>query len=89
VGEVAAPTPHFPDSIVRLLPNPFHVLDQLLLLRPGRGDRSVQVLSRLVDGIDELAEDIELELIRGGVANAHWGGDATGHVQETKRPSLR
>jgi len=40
MGEMAAPTPYFPDSIVRLLPNPLQILDQLLLLRPGLGDRS-------------------------------------------------
>jgi hypothetical protein len=32
------------------------------------------VLSRLVDGIDQLPENIELELISGGVADAHRGG---------------
>ncbi len=74
MGEMAAPTPYFPDSIVRLLPNPLQVLDQLLLLRPGRADRSEHVHARLVDGVDELPVDIELELIGGGVADAHRDG---------------
>ena len=45
VGEVAAPAPDFPNSVVRLLPNPFQMLDQLLLLRPGRRHGGEHVLS--------------------------------------------
>jgi hypothetical protein len=39
--------------------------------RPGRRDRSKRVFSRLIGGIEELPEDIELELIGSGIADAH------------------
>jgi hypothetical protein len=50
------------------------MLDQRLLLFPCRCGRSKEVFSRLIEGIDKLSEDVELELIGCGVANAYRRG---------------
>ena len=73
-GKVAATASHFPNSIVRLLPDLFQMFDQGLLLRPGRLDGSESVLSCLVDRVHKFAVHIELKLYGSGVANAHRRG---------------
>src|SRR5262249_53978497 len=73
-GKVAATASHLPNSIVRLLPDLFQMLDQGLLQRPGRLDGSKSVLSRLEDGVHEFAVHVELQLTGGGVADAHGRG---------------
>src|SRR5262249_42408216 len=70
-GKMATTASHFPNSIVRLLPDSFHMLDQRPLLRPGRLDGSKSVPSCMVDGVHEFAVYVELELSGSGVANAH------------------
>src|ERR1700738_4869840 len=72
--KVATTTSHFPDTLVRLLPDLLKMLDQLLLQCPARPDRSKTERSPLVDGVDELAVHVELKLSGSCVANAHWPG---------------
>ena len=71
---MAATASHFPNSIVRLIPDLFQMLDQRLLLRPGRLNGSKSTFACLLDGVHELAVHIELELNGSGVADAHRGG---------------
>src|SRR5262245_17988653 len=73
-GKMATTASHFPNSIVRLLPDSFHMVDQRPLLRPGRLDGSKSIPSCLVDGVHEFAVYVELELSGSGVANAHRCG---------------
>src|SRR5262249_18952340 len=70
-GKVAATASHFPDSFVRLLPNLLKMLDQFLLQRPGRADGSEAKHPSLMQGIDQLAVDVELKLIGSRISNAH------------------
>ena len=71
---MAATAPHFPDTLVWLLPDQFQMLDQLLLQRPRRSDGSQTERSPLIHGVDELAVHIELELSGSCVADAHRRG---------------
>src|SRR5262249_22819005 len=71
-GKVAATAPHFPDSFIRLLPDLLEMLDQLLLQRPPRPDGSKAKRSSLIQGVNQLAGDVELKLTGGRVSNAHW-----------------
>ena len=64
---------HFPDALVRHLPDILQMLNQRQLLCPGRGDRSEKVISHLIGGIDQLPEDVELQLSGRGVADANRG----------------
>src|SRR5262249_32813108 len=73
-GKVATTASHFPNSIVRLLPDLFQMLDQRPLLWPGRLDGSKSILSCMIDGVHEFAVHVELELNGSRVANAHRRG---------------
>ena len=68
---MAATASHFPDPFVRLLPDLLKMLDQLLLQRPPRPDGSKAECSSLVDGVNQLAVDVELKLSGSRVSNAH------------------
>src|SRR5262249_51015542 len=72
-GKMLAAASHFPYAVVRLLPDPFQMLDERQLLRPRRRDGSKRVLACLVDGIHELAVHVELQLTGGG-GGARGGG---------------
>src|SRR3984893_5212692 len=71
--ELATSASHFPDALVRHLPDILQMLNQRLLLCPGRGDRSEKVISHLIGGTDQLPEDVELQLSGRGVADANRG----------------
>jgi hypothetical protein len=70
-GKMATTASHLPNSIIRLLPDLFQMLDNRLLLSPGRLDGRKSVLSGMVYCVNELAVDIELELRGSCVTNAY------------------
>src|SRR4029077_5120977 len=70
-GKMAPTASHLPNSIIRLLPDLFQMLDKRLLLSPGRLDGSKSVLSGMVYCVNEFAVHIELELRGSCVTNAY------------------
>ena len=75
-GKVAATASYFPDSFVRLLPNLLKMLDQFLLQRPRRADGSEIERAPLMQGINQLAIDVELKLSGGRISNTHRSSTA-------------
>src|SRR5579864_1485983 len=70
-GEVARWAANLPDALVRALPDLFQVFEQLLLQFPGEGVAFEPIALRGIERIHQLAIDIELQLLKGGVADAH------------------
>ena len=74
IGEVLGPPARFPDPFIRLDPDALEVGQKRLLLGPARVARSEPFASRVMERIHHLAEGIELELVMGGIADAHGRG---------------
>ena len=70
MGEVLPRASHFPDPFVRLVPARLDMLDDLALERPGRRLWLDTGSAGEVHAVDELAVDVELELMDRGVADA-------------------
>ena len=68
---MAARPPHLPDALVRLLPGVLEEAEQASLERPRLLRHLQLVHAPLVHRVHDLAEDVELELLGRGVANAH------------------
>src|SRR5687768_17044237 len=71
VEKFLAAATHFPNSLVRLLPvfaDPINEADEVLpkVMRDRRAPFIVEI-----NGVQELAMDVELELIPGGIADAN------------------
>ena len=62
---------HFPDAAIGALPHLGDVLGQGALQRPALLGRDQAAFARLLEGVHHLAIDVELELLVGGVADAH------------------
>ena len=74
VGEVLLAAAHFPDAFVGLLPFLADKLDEARELHPEiAGDRRSAFVVK-IDGVHELAVDIELELAGGAIADADGRG---------------
>ncbi len=71
VRELLAGPAHLPDSLVRVLPVVDNELDEVARQRPGLLVGADRELTREVQRIQYLAVDVELELCRRGVADAH------------------
>ena len=71
VREVLARAAHLPDPLVRLGPDPLEMLDQVRLQRPARLVVRKADAPRKMERVHHLAEYVELELLRGGVTDAH------------------
>ncbi len=61
----------FPDALIGRLPDLFQILDQHLLQRPGFAVCIDAVAARRVEGVEQFAEDIELQLGISLVADPH------------------
>ena len=84
MGEVPARTAHFPDAFVRLVPVRLQKLDNLALDPPVVFAEPQPGAARDVEGIRDLAKDIQLELCVRGVADPHVRLDAP----DAGQPSL-
>ena len=71
VREVTLGPAYLPDARVRSSPARLEPLDQLELQRPDLVVRNAAADAGLVERVPELSVDVELELLRGGVADAH------------------
>src|SRR5205823_12895854 len=71
VGEALPTAPRLPEALVGLVPGLANPLDDLSELLPGLVGDGLAVLVVQVDGIDQLAVDVELELVGRAVADAH------------------
>ena len=71
VGEVPVRPAHLPDAGVFAAPAVLEPLEQLARQRPDVVVGRRTVASGLVERVDHLAVDVELQLLRGGVADAH------------------
>src|SRR5690606_10655111 len=67
--EMAAGPPDLPDPFVRVAPLRLEELHELALDAPGLRIGRDAGAARLVEGVHDLAEDVELLLGRGGVAD--------------------
>lgn len=74
VREVAAGTANFPDAFVGFLPVLRDEVDEVALDVPGVVGGGEAEVTFEVGGVDDLAVDVELELARGGVADADGAG---------------
>ena len=68
---MTAPSPHLPKAFIGVAPHSFEMGEQ----RKSKIQRGVETLEaadpRVMEGVHHLAEDIELELVGGSVADAH------------------
>src|SRR2546422_8597192 len=62
---------HLPDAFIGLFPDGLQMVHQRLLQRPARLVPAQANASRNVQRVHQLAVDVELELERGRVADAH------------------
>src|SRR5207302_7431430 len=70
-----SPSPaDFPKPLVRQVPDPFEMLDQLSLEVPSGLARRQSHPACLVKRIEHLAIDIQLKLVGGRIADPHWCG---------------
>src|SRR5262249_22286598 len=72
MDEVLWPTAHLPDSFVRLPPERRQVLENERLHRAAAFRHHHASPDSLVEGVADLAKDIELELRGSGVPDANW-----------------
>lgn len=72
--ELPATTAHLPNPLVGLAPDGLEVLDRSALQFPARVLSDQSAGAALVEGIQNFAKYIELQLIGGGVADAYWLG---------------
>ena len=66
-----APSPHLPNAFVFQGPYLFQVGHENVLKIPGLGEVLNTADARLVHRIQDFAENVELQLISGRVADAH------------------
>jgi hypothetical protein len=71
VGEVPPWAADLPDALVRLAPLRLQELEQGLLEVPGRLVALEADVAAQVQGVHDLAVDVELELLHGRVADPH------------------
>src|SRR5882724_8491037 len=71
MGEMSAPATDLPDSIVRLLPYRLKMRDERAFQRPARFFRGEAGLAGDIEGVQHLAVNVELNLPRRPVADAH------------------
>src|SRR5215467_6470981 len=69
-----AVTSHFPQALVRLVPDTGEVQQKFALHRPAFFVSAKTALPRLMQRIHYLTENIELKLVVRGVADAHRPG---------------
>src|SRR3989454_3520136 len=69
VEELLPSAAHLPDALVRLAPVGADPVDQPDDVRPGVVPDGRAVLVVQVDGVHQLAVDVELEVVEGGVAD--------------------
>src|SRR5581483_8372786 len=74
VREVPARTAHLPDALIRLAPGLLEEVEQRPFDRPSVRAGGDAGLAGEVHRGEHLAVDVELELARGGVADAHRPG---------------
>ena len=74
MNKVPPGTTNFPDAVVRFEPDLFEMCDQGPLQVPGSFELLHAAAARLVKRIEDLAIHIELELLRGGIADAERAG---------------
>ena len=84
VDEVLPLAAYLPDAFVLLIPVVAHPVDEVVQVRPEVVRDGCVVLVAEVDGVHELAVDIELQLVGGSVADA-YGGGATVAVEVVER----
>src|SRR5581483_12016356 len=71
VGIVPAAGARLPDALVGLVPVAAYVVADAAQQALRLAIEGAAVARELVGGVDDLAVDVELELLRGGVAGAH------------------
>src|ERR1700748_460974 len=71
MGEVTAFTAHLPNAVVGAPPHCLKMIEQRLLEFPGGSEMLNPTCPRMVQCVHHLAVDIELELIRSRIADAH------------------
>src|SRR5689334_17717358 len=74
MSKVAGTATHFPDPLVWLVPYRLKMLNQCPLKVPGSITRGKPHPTCLIKRVQHLTVDIQLQLIRSGVANAHRRG---------------
>src|SRR5262245_16156344 len=72
VRELPPTAANLPKSLVGLLPNRFQMFDQLVLQVPFGALRRQAAIGTLEQGVHDLAEDIDLQLLGRGIADANW-----------------
>src|SRR5215207_3425253 len=63
IGEMLPRPAHLPDTFIRLAPDSLEILQQRLLQRPACRIRRDPATPALVQGVHDLAVDVELKLI--------------------------
>jgi hypothetical protein len=71
IGEMMASAPHLPDAFIGGAPHGFEMREERALKLPRRREVLETADPRMMSRIHHLAEDIELELAGGGIADAH------------------
>lgn len=71
MSEVPRRPPHFPHALVRFVPDVDKMFEQDFLELPGVRSRSENVLTCGIKRIQNFAEDLELQLLSGAVADAN------------------
>ncbi len=71
VGELPASTAGFPDAFVGPLPDGFEVIEQEHERAKVVGGVATHAAEGVIEGVEQLAVNVELHLTGGGVADAH------------------
>src|SRR5690606_29546074 len=71
VREVLPSAAHFPDALVRLIPDAFEMIDECPRHLPGFGARVETSLPRVIQRVHQLTEHIQLELAMCRIADAY------------------
>src|SRR5690242_6083667 len=62
---------HLPDAVIGFAPDGLEMIEQCTLKFPGGGEILQASSTRLMQRVHHLAVDIELKLVRSGIADAH------------------
>src|SRR5690348_3410827 len=69
--EMLAAAAHFPQTFIRLVPDARKMQKEFALHGPARLMRTEPALPRLVQRVHDFAENIELKLVVGSIADTH------------------
>ena len=71
IGEALAIAAHFPNAVVRLLPDMFQMIEQRALQLPALGAGAEIAKSAMMDRVHDLAEHVNLHVFGCGIAGAY------------------